>query len=108
MGFIELVGYFTILIIIGLAVGFASYVATRAILTLLDDHYQNSLRAYRTESVRYYTGVMGRHGRKGILRHVEVVKKENSKCYAKQTSDQMTCPCGNVWDINDPDRPKCQ
>jgi dCMP deaminase len=26
---------------------------------------------------------------------------------AIQTSDQMTCPCGNVWDMNDPSPPDC-
>lgn len=29
-------------------------------------------------------------------------------CQARQTSDQMTCSCGNVWDMNDPEPPTCQ
>ena len=28
-------------------------------------------------------------------------------CRAYQTSDQMMCPCGLQWDINDPDPPSC-
>lgn len=31
-----------------------------------------------------------------------------SNCKAKQASDQMFCECGNVWDMNDPSRPRCQ
>ena len=31
-----------------------------------------------------------------------------SKCDAKQFSDQMSCACGNVWDMNDPDPPECR
>lgn len=29
------------------------------------------------------------------------------KCHAVQTSDQMTCKCGNVWDMGD-EGPDCQ
>lgn len=29
-------------------------------------------------------------------------------CEATQKSDQMTCPCGNVWDMNDEDPPHCK
>lgn len=29
------------------------------------------------------------------------------KCRAKQYSDQMHCSCGNVWDMNDENRPVC-
>lgn len=29
-------------------------------------------------------------------------------CQARQTSDQMTCSCGNVWDMNDPEPPTCR
>lgn len=29
-------------------------------------------------------------------------------CQARQTSDQMTCSCGNVWDMNDPEPPACR
>ena len=35
------------------------------------------------------------------------LSKIKNKCRAIQTSDQMTCECGNVWDINDPYPPKC-
>jgi len=28
-------------------------------------------------------------------------------CRAYQASDQMICPCGMQWDINDPDPPAC-
>lgn len=28
-------------------------------------------------------------------------------CKARQYSDQMSCVCGLVWDVNDPDPPKC-
>ena len=31
-----------------------------------------------------------------------------SDCKAVQYSDQMSCECGNVWDVNDPDPPKCE
>lgn len=31
-----------------------------------------------------------------------------SKCNAVQLSDQMTCSCGNVWDMNDPYPPECK
>lgn len=29
-------------------------------------------------------------------------------CHAKQFSDQVLCPCGNGWDVNDPQPPACQ
>lgn len=29
-------------------------------------------------------------------------------CKAQQHSDQMTCTCGNVWDMNDPEPPTCR
>lgn len=29
-------------------------------------------------------------------------------CLARQHSDQMTCACGNAWDVNDPDPPACR
>lgn len=30
------------------------------------------------------------------------------KCHARQYSDQMNCGrCGLVWDMNDPNRPRC-
>lgn len=35
------------------------------------------------------------------------LSKIKNKCRAIQTSDQMTCECGNVWDMNDPYPPKC-
>ena len=28
-------------------------------------------------------------------------------CKAYQASDQMVCPCGLQWDMNDPDEPEC-
>ena len=28
-------------------------------------------------------------------------------CRAYQASDQMICPCGRQWDVNDPDPPAC-
>jgi len=28
-------------------------------------------------------------------------------CRAYQASDQMICPCGKQWDVNDPDPPEC-
>lgn len=28
-------------------------------------------------------------------------------CDARQYSDQMQCPCGLAWDVNDPDPPSC-
>ena len=28
-------------------------------------------------------------------------------CHAVQTSDQINCQCGNVWDVNDPCPPAC-
>lgn len=31
-----------------------------------------------------------------------------SKCDAMQFSDQMSCACGNVWDMNDPYPPECR
>ena len=31
-----------------------------------------------------------------------------SDCKAVQCSDQMSCECGNVWDMNDPAPPECQ
>lgn len=31
-----------------------------------------------------------------------------SKCSAVQFSDQMSCNCGNVWDMNDPYPPECR
>ena len=31
-----------------------------------------------------------------------------SDCKAVQYSDQMSCECGNVWDMNDADPPECQ
>src|SRR5690554_6098583 len=31
-----------------------------------------------------------------------------SKCNAVQFSDQMSCSCGNVWDMNDPYPPECK
>ena len=33
---------------------------------------------------------------------------DTSKCQARQTSDQMTCSCDNVWDMNDPEPPACR
>lgn len=30
------------------------------------------------------------------------------KCRAYQASDQMLCPCGLAWDVNDPDPPRCR
>lgn len=30
-----------------------------------------------------------------------------SGCRARQYSDQMQCPCGLAWDMNDPDPPQC-
>lgn len=31
-----------------------------------------------------------------------------SKCHARRQNDQMHCnKCGLLWDINDPDPPKC-
>src|SRR5690554_1504346 len=29
-------------------------------------------------------------------------------CNAVQFSDQMSCSCGNVWDMNDPEPPTCR
>lgn len=29
------------------------------------------------------------------------------QCKAYQVSDQMLCPCGLQWDVNDPDAPSC-
>ena len=29
-------------------------------------------------------------------------------CQATQSSDQMVCRCGNGWDINDIDLPRCK
>lgn len=31
-----------------------------------------------------------------------------SDCKVGQVSDQMTCECGNVWDMNDPVPPNCR
>lgn len=31
-----------------------------------------------------------------------------SKCVSKQYSDSMVCECGNKWDVNDQDPPKCK
>lgn len=28
-------------------------------------------------------------------------------CLAYQASDSMVCPCGNIWDMNDPTPPEC-
>ena len=28
-------------------------------------------------------------------------------CQAYQASDQMICPCGKQWDVNDPEPPEC-
>jgi hypothetical protein len=28
-------------------------------------------------------------------------------CRAYQVSDQMVCPCGKQWDVNDPEPPAC-
>lgn len=30
-----------------------------------------------------------------------------SVCGAYQCSDQMLCPCGLAWDVNDPEPPRC-
>jgi hypothetical protein len=29
-------------------------------------------------------------------------------CVAYQASDEMKCPCGLTWDVNDPDPPRCR
>jgi hypothetical protein len=29
------------------------------------------------------------------------------RCKARQYSDQMQCPCGLAWDVNDPEPPTC-
>jgi hypothetical protein len=29
-------------------------------------------------------------------------------CRAQRVNDQMICPCGRQWDINDPSPPKCE
>lgn len=29
-------------------------------------------------------------------------------CRAYQASDQMICPCGLQWDVNDPEPPRCR
>lgn len=29
-------------------------------------------------------------------------------CWAIQSSDQMRCACGNIWDTNDPEPPACK
>ena len=29
-------------------------------------------------------------------------------CKAYQASDQMICPCGLQWDVNDPEPPQCK
>lgn len=34
--------------------------------------------------------------------------ENTTPCRARQTSDQMTCDCGNVWDMNDPHPPVCR
>ena len=32
----------------------------------------------------------------------------NSRCLARQVSDQKSCaPCGLLWDMNDPEPPPC-
>ena len=28
-------------------------------------------------------------------------------CRARQVNDQMICPCGKQWDVNDPEPPEC-
>lgn len=34
---------------------------------------------------------------------------ERKECLARQIGDQMFCtPCGLVWDVNDPEPPKCR
>jgi hypothetical protein len=30
-----------------------------------------------------------------------------NQCRAYQVSDQMMCPCGRQWDVNDPNPPQC-
>lgn len=30
------------------------------------------------------------------------------ECEASQHGDAMVCPCGNVWDMNDPNPPECK
>jgi len=30
-----------------------------------------------------------------------------SQCRAYQSNDQMLCPCGRQWDMNDPNPPSC-
>lgn len=32
----------------------------------------------------------------------------SKNCKARQHSDQMVCPCGLAWDMNDPDPPECR
>lgn len=34
--------------------------------------------------------------------------KKHAQCNAVQFSDQMSCDCGNVWDMNDPCPPPCR
>lgn len=33
---------------------------------------------------------------------------KSHRCNAVQFSDQMSCSCGNVWDMNDPYPPECK
>lgn len=37
-----------------------------------------------------------------------VPRNQRDMCRAYQASDQMICPCGLQWDVNDPDPPRCR
>ena len=36
-----------------------------------------------------------------------LLRKPLKPCKARQYSDQMQCPCGLAWDVNDPEPPHC-
>lgn len=65
--------------------------------------------AEELERKNYKTNAPFTAGVRNALNNIaDTYEVEYPVCQAVQTSDQMTCPCGNVWDMNDEDPPHCK